>query len=248
VSHNSAPEGAGIFNDAGAMLTVINSTVSYNIGRDEGGPSEGGGIDNVGTLTIHGSMLSYNTAADGGAICTAIGSITIDNQTTLCHNTASSGGAILCSGGTTKAVTLTDCTFSDNSASFGGAISFTIGTLILNRCTLTGNSAGFHGGAIYVGEGNSFGCTVTVSDCTITGNSAVQGGGIYLTNNGGTGPVTVTVGGCTVTGNSATQEGAGIYNATSHASALSVSNTTFSLNVLDDIFGLFTDGGGNIFS
>jgi hypothetical protein len=184
IAYNSAPEGAGILNDAGATLTVSNSTLAYNTGRDSGGyQSSGGAIDNFGTLFIHGSTLSYNSAGGGGAISTAIGSVTIDAQTVLSHNTATrgGGGAIAGSVGLTRAVTLNDCTLSDNSAGFnGGAVTFGGTTLTLNRCTLAGNSASSRGGALYVGAGTSLGVSVTVSGCTLTGNSAQYGGGIDI--------------------------------------------------------------------
>jgi predicted outer membrane repeat protein len=215
VAHNNAPEGAGILNDSGATLTVSNSTLSYNTGRDVGGgySSVGGGIYNVGTLVIHGSTLSSNSVgSEGGAIYTFTGAVTIDNHSVLSHNTAGSGGAIYGTVGLNRAWTINDSILSDNSARLvGGAIDLLIGTLTLSRCNLTGNSASplpgqtlaTRGGAIYVGDGNSLGSTVTFSNCNITGNSATQGGGIYSTAPG-YGPVTVTVkDGSSITGNTA---------------------------------------------
>jgi hypothetical protein len=61
----------------------------------------------------------------------------------------------------------------------------------------------------------------------------------------------MTVSGCNVVGNGATgqsyttaAEGGGIYNAGT-AAALTVLNSTFSNNSPDNIFGPYTDGGGN---
>ncbi|MFH1038781.1 MAG: hypothetical protein V1789_08980 [PVC group bacterium] len=77
---------------------------------------------------------------------------------------------------------LTNCTFSGNSAQFGGGM---YGSGTLTDCTFSGNSAQFGGGMM--GEG-------TLTDCTFGGNSAQFGGGML-----GEGTLT----GCTFGGNSA---------------------------------------------
>jgi hypothetical protein len=82
--------------------------------------------------------------------------------------------------------------------------------------------------------------TLTVSGCTLYNNSAYFGGGIYNDSHG-----TLTVSGCTLTGNWDGQgpgAGGGIYN----AGKLTVSNSAFS-NAPDNIYGSYTDGGGNTF-
>lgn len=129
----------------------------------------------------------------------------------------------------------------------GGAI-LNHGTLTMSGCTLSNNSAippadsatfgnpGSHGGAIF-----STG-VLTVNGCTLSSNSADYGGGIA---NAGT----ATVNGCTLSDNSAGY-GGGIYN-TGH---LAVLNSFFSGNrgatspdYTQDIWGPYTDGGGNTF-
>ena len=113
------------------------------------------------------------------------------------------------------------------------------------------NSAVYDGGGIYnVGTlaVDGSGRHMTVSDCAITGNSAAYGGGIY--NDTGS---TATVSNCQLSSNNCYSEGGGIYNAGA-AFALTVSNSTFSGNTdgpsgsPDNIFGPYTDGGGNIFN
>jgi predicted outer membrane repeat protein len=105
---------------------------------------------------------------------------------------------------------------------------------------LSGNVTDRNGGGIFNAG------TATVSTSTLSSNSAsYDGGGIY---NGGT----VTVTGCTLSSNSAL-DGGGIYNA-GPASALTVSNSVFSGNSAPtaqngpNIFGPYTDGGGNTFN
>ena len=116
---------------------------------------------------------------------------------------------------------------------------------------VTGNPYDGYGGAIL-----NFG-KLTLSNCTLgpvviagnvgSGNTAEIGGGIA--NFG-----MLTVSGCTLSGNTAygvtggrsVGEGGGIYNAGT-AAALTVLNSTFSGNSPDNIFGPYTDGGGNTF-
>jgi hypothetical protein len=108
------------------------------------------------------------------------------------------------------------------------------GTLTVSGGDVSSNVAG-NGGGIYNAG------TATVSGCTLSGNFVKyqgQGGGIY---NAGT----ATVSGCTLSGNSAYQgQGGGIYNAGT-AAALTVLDSIFSSNSPDNIYGPYTDGGGN---
>jgi predicted outer membrane repeat protein len=168
------------------------------------------------------------------------------------------GGGILNHG----TLTVSGCTVSNNYApGYGGGI-YNDGTLTVSGCTVSNNYAQFFGGGIYndgrltvtggIISGNhssrgggiyAYG-TMTISGCTVSGNSVDDvGGGIW---NGGT----LTVTGSTISGNSALLgggfEGGGIYNAGTTA-ALTVLDSIFSSNSPDNIFGPYTDGGGNTF-
>jgi hypothetical protein len=163
------------------------------------------------------------------------------------------GGAILNFG----VLNLSNCTlgdrthtlplggFGNSAANSGGAIA-NFGQMTVSGCNVAYNSAygvtfiraNDGGGGIYNAG------TMTVSGSQVVDNSAGTGGGIY---NAGT----MTVSGCYVQNNSAhttavgvVAEGGGIYNAGT-AAALTVSNSIFSGNSPDNIFGLYTDGGGN---
>jgi hypothetical protein len=166
------------------------------------------------------------------------------------------GGGIL----NLSTLTLNGCVVSGNSVAqlgmnSGGGI-YNAGSLTLTGCTVSNNNAwgsdldtteGFGGGIYNAG-------TLTVSNSTLSGNSAYNGdgGGIY---NAGT----LTVTGCTISNNNAsgsdldgTGFGGGIYN----AGTLTVSSSTFNSNWSDpygtpienNIYGSYTDGGGNSFS
>jgi hypothetical protein len=225
--------GSRIFEVDGAGTTVALSGLTMTGGggtRLGGGtigyPNDGygGAILNFGTLKISGCTLGGNTGSGGS----------------LPGNDAAYGGAIANFGTTT----VTSCDVSNNRASdLGGGI-YNAGTLMVSGGDVSSNSAAA-GGGIY----NTASGTATVSGCTLSGDSAVYGGyggGIY---NAGT----MTVSGCDVQNNSANAtasvsgEGGGIYNAGT-AAALTVLDSIFSGNSPDNIFGPYTDGGGNTFS
>ena len=98
------------------------------------------------------------------------------NKITIANGNANSstyaqGGGIASYG----TLTVTNSTFSGNSAQFVGGGIFSFGTLTVTNSTFAGNSAQLVGGGIF-----SYG-TLTVTNSTFTGNSAPVGfgGGIY---------------------------------------------------------------------
>jgi parallel beta-helix repeat protein len=215
--------GGGILNQG--TLAVSGCTISGNAGSSTVLTGGGGGIENLGTLAVNGCTISGNSAFDGGGIYSdGIYRLGVSGCT-LTGNVASfDGGGIYGSG------TVTDSTLSGNSAAVeGGGIGGNAGSpLTVSGCTLSGNSA-FDGGGI-AGLG-------TVTGCTISDNSAFDSGG-GIAGNG------LTVSGCTLSGNSAGSVGGGMYS----AGTATVSNSVFTMNTPDNIFGPYTDGGGNTFS
>jgi len=78
-------------------------------------------------------------------------------------------------------LTVSNCTLSGNSASYGAGIynngaSSGKATLSLKASTLSGNSAGGNGAGIY-NDGESGTGTVQIANSTLIGNSAIKGGG-----------------------------------------------------------------------
>ena len=120
----------------------------------DGSATDGGGIDNAGTLTLFDVTLSSNTAAFGGAIYNSnSGTLTIGG--TLSGNTAYfSGGGIYNDGGDVKISG--GCTIASNSRrrpgggiyQNGGAVAITGGRVIFN-------AAADDGGGVYVNGGIS---------------------------------------------------------------------------------------------
>jgi hypothetical protein len=188
--------GGAIFIDGyggGAMLTVLNSTITGNTaGNTDNGGSGAGIYSSADVLTIIDSTISNNTAwiggdlsgGDGGGIINVNGTLEISN-TTIGNNLAGVSGGGISGYGT---ITITNSTISGNVAGItqpylglGGGI-YTSGTLTVTNCTISGNSAygstskgGGVGGGIYNVNGSA-----DVSNSTLSGNRAdVHGGSIY---------------------------------------------------------------------
>ena len=96
-------------------LTLTNSTVSGNTA-----PSNGGGIYNYSTLTLTNSTVSGNAApTDGGGIYNFGGTLTLTNSTVSGNTATSSGGGIYNSSHSYTLATLTNSTITNNSAGSG---------------------------------------------------------------------------------------------------------------------------------
>jgi predicted outer membrane repeat protein len=118
--------------------------------------------------------------------------------------------------------TLTNCTFTNNSASgqfngTGGGVYNSASNPILTDCTFTSNSADYGGGGM-VNESSS----PALTNCTFTSNSAEYGGGMYnyLESN-------PTLANCTFEGNSAVDDGGGMLNS---SGSPTLTNCTFTSN------------------
>jgi hypothetical protein len=189
ISGNKASRVFDITSDS-AIVTLSGLTIT------QGSSPDGGGIANVGTLTVSHCTLSGNDATEfGGGIFNAGGTLTV-SQSSLSGNSALFGGGIYNAG----TLTVSQSSLSDNKADFGGGI-YNGGTLTVSQSSLSSNHAASNGGGI----SNAFG-TVTVSHSSLSDNSAASdGGGIF--NRFGT----LTVSQSSLSGNSAVR-GGGIYN------------------------------------
>ena len=223
-------------NNASTVFTVNSGTVTLDSLTITGGSDAnfGGGITNLGTLTVSNCTLSGNFGTQGGGIVNG-GTLTVSNCT-FSGNTANGFG-----GGIDNAfatATISDSTFSGNSGGTsgqGGGILNYSGTMTVNNCTFSGNSvSGGNGGSI----DNRASSTLTVTNSTLSGNSASGssssfGGGIFNESS------TLTVSNSTLSGNSADFLGGGIYNS---AGPVTVSNSTLYGNTA----GFGAHGGGGI--
>ena len=187
-------------------------------------------------VTISGLTISNGKSDSGGGILNG-GKLTLTNSTFSSNSATFVGGGIL-SGGT---LTVTNSTFSGNSASRGGAIE-SVGTGGIDSVrTLTVTNSTFSGNSASSGGAIESVETLTVTNSTFSGNSGFQGGGIVIIpdvfHRG-----TATVTNSTISGNSA-DFGGGIYVDISFQkeATLTVTNSTFSSNTA-------TFGGGGIFN
>jgi hypothetical protein len=127
-------------------LTISNGSATLRLG---------GGIYNLGTLTISGSVVTGNTAQGGGGIFSGgnLARLTVIRSTVSGNQV--SGGSV--SGG------------------FGGGI-LNGGTLKVQRSLVTLNTATGGGGGIHTSNENRL--AQTIQNTTVTGNQAFTGGGI----------------------------------------------------------------------
>ena len=119
-------------------------------------------------------------------------------------------------------VNITNCTFQNNSAIDGGAVWLNGSTdnVSITNCTFQNNSATYDGGAVWL---NGSIVNVSITNCTFQNNSAAYGGGAVILD----GSVSIT--NCTFQNNSATYEGGAVRLAES-TSNVSITNCTFQNN------------------
>ncbi|MCA9919391.1 MAG: hypothetical protein KC445_15635, partial [Anaerolineales bacterium] len=131
--------------------------------------SLGGAIYNdQGTLTVNGGTIHSNSSDDGGgAIATNSWSHTNINAGAILTNTAVITGGAIYNQGT---LTVTNSTFSGNSAATGAAVANEDGTATLTNVTISANSATANGGGVSNNTGS-----FTVGNSIVYGNTAPSG-------------------------------------------------------------------------
>jgi CSLREA domain-containing protein len=158
------------------------------------------------------------------------GNLTLDGLTVRHGNVSSSGGGIYSAG----TLTITNSTFSGNSAGFGGGGVFAYYILLkVTNGVFTGNFAGSGGGL------NTFGSTTTITNSTFSGNYAMPsssgyGGGIYIDG-------TLMLINSTLSGNFA-KHGGGISNFDSDMTIMN--STIFGNSASTSGGGVHNDSGG----
>lgn len=147
---------------------------------------------NEGTLTLDQITLDGKNIATAKTLVSNVegATLTVGAKAVLRGANGQNGGALSVSGGEAEIYG----TVSSNSATNGGAVYVTAGTVRIISDGVTGNNAN-HGGAVYMTGG-----TLSVEG-TVSGNSATNGGAIYVA--GGTLNIEATV-----SGNNATSGGA----------------------------------------
>ncbi|WP_339732882.1 choice-of-anchor Q domain-containing protein [uncultured Gimesia sp.] len=180
LANGSADHGGAIYSFY-ADLSIVNSKLTGNtaVGTAEEEGHGAGIYQSLGSLTVDTTEFSYNKAIGEGG----------------------QGGGIYLS--QTSQATITNATFTSNSAFTGGAISRVSGSLTIEHSEFTENhsTSGFGGGALYLSGGST-----QVIDSTFTENVAqTNGGAISLF----TGELTVSA--STFTENRSSGIGGGVY-------------------------------------
>jgi hypothetical protein len=134
--------------------------------------TKGGGIANIGSLTIDHCTFSNDSAdiGTGGGIYNS-GTLTVFNST-FPGDSAYSGGGIYNQG----LCHLNGCSFSDDAAApgaYGGGIYNASGNLYVTGCSFLHDSAGFDGGGIV-----NITADATVTNSNFTGDTGADGAGI----------------------------------------------------------------------
>jgi hypothetical protein len=231
ISGNNAVEVFQV--DSNANATIGGLTITKGLAE-----TNGGGINNLGTLTLDSCTVTNNTAlglfapgesfvgGQGGGINNQ-GTLTIAGGT-IASNTAGANGGGIYNDGT---LSISDANIASNVAegttedsrdaayfiAGQGAGIFNQSQLSIADSTIA-NNEGFDGGG---GLGNSGKGTVT--DCTVAGNSTIWGDGGGINNTG-----TVAVTNCTIADNSAGYDGGGVSN----SGTATLNNTIVALNTL----------------
>ena len=213
-----------VFTDADLTLHGLTVTGGNAVG------TSGGGIRNIGTVSLVNTSVEGNTAEfNGGGILNGElgqqGTLNLSNSQ-VSGNSAVDGGGIY--NNDQSQVTIVDSAVTGNTASGDGAglyndLQATIG---ITRSDISGNTATLDGGGIY----NNDLASLTINDSKVNNNTANQGGGIFNEE-----AASLTVSRTTVSGNTTTLGGGGIYNDGGIATLTDVSILTNTAHL---------DGGG----
>ena len=173
---NTAPLGTTsrvLLVQSGVTVTLSGLTMT---GGNVLWPERGGGILNLGHLTVSFSTLSSNTAGnDGGGVANVNGTLALSHSTISNNSTATIGGGVMAFWTSTRPTTVvTHSTVSGNRASLSGGGLYAEGEFSIVNSTISGNSTGGDGGAITSTN------DLTLLNSTVAGNSAQEEGGLNL--------------------------------------------------------------------
>jgi hypothetical protein len=157
ITRGHADMGGGIENEGG-NLTLFGDIVSDNTAILMGG----GGVCNMGTLTVNSSVVSCNSALMGGGICN-MGTLSVSHSAFI-GNTAVTGSMTMDMGGM---------------MGMGGGIC-NMGTLTVSSSAFIGNNAAVNGGGI----SNQSGAVLTLFQSVLVGDTAPQGADLYSASGG----------------------------------------------------------------
>lgn len=249
IDHNlNASQGGGIANSLNGRLTLVNTTISNHPtggglhNTDNGvviiaggvitnnwSDTSGGGIYNLGQLTLNSVALHNNRALFGGGLYNQ-GSAALTNVTLQGNRTSGgNGGGLHGSGGSltlNNSLVLGNQTTSGN----GGGLSVSAGSVSVANTQIMSNTTDSLGGGLY----NATATTLTNVD--LIGNTASNGGGGIF--NAGANSHLVYLGGTLHGNRAATGNGGGVNN----TAYVDLRNLTIRDNQASSGGGVFNDG------
>jgi len=212
----------GLYSSGGPEVTTIDGTGHYHVVQCISGENAGTVLEGFTITGGNANDLFYTAHRIGGGMLNNGSSPTVTDCNFSNNSASTNGGGMYCD---SSSPTVTDCTFSDNTAGDwgGGMCNANASTPTVTECNFTHNSASDGGGLFNVAS------NPIVTKCTFTDNPAGLGGGMY--NYDGSSP---TVSNCTFTDNAASSDtygGGGMFNNTS--SNPIVTNCTFTGNTAE---------------
>ncbi|MCH2139331.1 MAG: right-handed parallel beta-helix repeat-containing protein, partial [Phycisphaerales bacterium] len=253
-------EGGGIRCAAGASPTITDCIITGNMGW------RGPGLMLHGDATVTDCQVSDNNSPDNTSVNSYGGGIYCLADAVITNCDISDNGSYWGAGMTLQDcdAQVVDCTMSGNSAVQGGAVYVRSQSPTFLGCSLHGNNAGY-GGAVYLYTDSSpmfVGCSMhdnvsagfagavaaylagpaIFDNCTIRNNLADGSGGafwIYFSM------ANMEITNCAITSNECVGTGGAIY---SDLGIVTLADSLVCDNTLDQVTGLWTDGGGNTIS
>ena len=156
---------------AGAAQTIVDGGGEDRVFDVHAGEAE------ITDLTVRGgrAAVGFVAALDGGGIRN-LGHLTLARVLVTGNTSANHGGGVV----NLDQLTIADSTIAGNSAIIGGGIASLLGTIELVNATLSGNHAEVAGGLYGQGEGFDSQPSSTVAHTTITGNTAESAAGTFF--------------------------------------------------------------------
>jgi hypothetical protein len=188
LTNNRAGEAAGICNRVGATATISASSITNNVNTFV---TDGGGIQNEGTLTLTDTLIASNAAnrgggiynkssltvlrstfasnlsnLDGGGLYNDDGDVLLANSTFYGNTASGNGGAVFSVTQTTRYLTIINATVYKNGADEGGGLFLPGGNpaVISNSIIATSIMGGNCSGS-FTDEGNNLRWPTTDASC-----------------------------------------------------------------------------------
>lgn len=156
-----------VTSSAHSSVKVADSVFEANVGTLEGGALNINGMDL--DLSISSCNFSSNEGKSGGAVFADVSSIWVLESRFSSNVAMSKGGAVALESTSFLFGDVKFCTFSENAADVGGALSLSRATVDFITDSFLSNRARTQGGAIFIGSSAS----PNIAECIFQNNSAI---------------------------------------------------------------------------